>query len=708
MLARLGLRTRIFLLFSGLAVGIVAAVVLGLWLAHARLSEPGLFNAFLQAGIVAVFFSLGMIAWLWHLFDHHVARPVDRLAGMLRARAHAPAEGRPDSVTAPFLGDLAPAAWAAAESLGQAQDALAQAVARETARLSAEKARLETLLADVPVGVLMCSGRHQLVFYNGQATDLVGSAAEGARLDRPLFDYLREWPIRMAHERLLAAADHETATDLLCATVGGARILAARMRLVAPIGVDRQLPGYVLTLRDVTADLAVTAGRDSLVQTIVEGMNRATANLSTLVAALPEEGAVPAQLLQALAQESAAMVASVTELARKGESLRSERWHMSPVHASDLIDGISARLNAEGISVTEAQGSPILLHCDGFGIVSLLAGLGTRMRDHGLVAGLGISVREDPSGGSLRLLWQGQTLPLAQLEAWLDVPLDPAIPEVTGRGVLRDHGTEIWPERHAGWEALCLPLRQFRREARQPSPSPRLVVYDFDLLDRQKDERVAEARLDSLDYVVFDTETTGLNPQQGDEIVQIAAIRIVNGRIVEREVFDLLVHPGRPIPASATDIHGITDAMVANAPSLDDALARFHRFAQGAVLVAHNAPFDMQFLRRREAALGLRFDHPVLDTVLLSAVVFGQHDAHSLDALAHRLGVTIPQEARHTAFGDARATAAVFVRLIRILQGRQLSRFGDVLQEVRRHARLLQDLNGPPRKSRTGPSDGGE
>ncbi|MGC1486257.1 MAG: exonuclease domain-containing protein, partial [Albidovulum sp.] len=196
-----------------------------------------------------------------------------------------------------------------------------------------------------------------------------------------------------------------------------------------------------------------------------------------------------------------------------------------------------------------------------------------------------------------------------------------------------------------------------------------------------------------LTYVVFDSETTGLLPLDGDEVVQLAAVRIVNGRQVRGEVFDTLVNPGRTIPPRSTDVHGITDAMVADAPDMVAATRRFHSFAQGAVLVAHNTPFDMAFLRRREAQIGAVFDNPILDTVLLSAVVFGQDDAHSLDALTQRLGITIPEAARHTALGDTVATAEALLKLLPMLKARGIITFGDVLAEVRRHGRLLKDLN---------------
>ena len=83
----------------------------------------------------------------------------------------------------------------------------------------------------------------------------------------------------------------------------------------------------------------------------------------------------------------------------------------------------------------------------------------------------------------------------------------------------------------------------------------------------------------------------------------------------------------------------------------------------------------------------------MLDTVLLSAVVFGQNETHSLDALAHRLGMTIPEEVRHTAIGDTRATADALLKLLPMLKARKVTTFGEALAEVRRHGRLLKDLN---------------
>jgi DNA polymerase-3 subunit epsilon len=112
-------------------------------------------------------------------------------------------------------------------------------------------------------------------------------------------------------------------------------------------------------------------------------------------------------------------------------------------------------------------------------------------------------------------------------------------------------------------------------------------------------------------------------------------------------------------------VHGITSDMLEGQPVITEVLPRFHRFASGTVLVAHNAAFDMRFLAMKEQASGVAFDQPVLDTLLLSAVAHPGQDTHSLESIAERLGV--PVVGRHTALGDAMVTGEVFLRLLPLL-----------------------------------------
>lgn len=222
--------------------------------------------------------------------------------------------------------------------------------------------------------------------------------------------------------------------------------------------------------------------------------------------------------------------------------------------------------------------------------------------------------------------------------------------------------------------------------------APRPLVFDFDLMNTAEAKEINDTNLSDLCFVPFDTETTGLSVEK-DNIVQLGAIRVLNGRIVEGEVVNTFVNPGRPIPPASTKIHKVTDNDVADAPDIIEAGRAFHHFARDAILVAHNAPFDIGLLRKSESEMGVEWAHPVLDTVLLSAVVFGINEEHSLDMLCERLSITIPKDLRHTALGDARATADVLVMLLPLLEGKGIRTFGQLVKEMQRHGRLLDDLN---------------
>ncbi len=695
-LARLPLRLRVLLFFAALGLGALAAIGLGLWAGLARLDEAlraEALTGFVVAGLVAGFATLALTAWVWLMFDENVARAIQKIAGALRTRAHTDVAGALDPEQARFLGDLAPAAQAVTGSLAETRNALAEAVERETTRLAVENARLAALLADVPAGVLLCSADHQIVFYNGPAQAILsGEHAPG--LDRSILDYLRPGPVQAAYARLTRAGTRREATDLICAAMQageGAGVLAGRMRLVELPQHRGEAPGYVLTLRDVTADLALHAGREALLDEVFDRVRRPAANLQTV---LSSGAAQDAEGRAALLTEAEHLAAAITELGARYDAARGRWWPMAETRAADLAEAVAAQAAQAGVAL-DADVCDITLRCDAVQLVALLAHLAERLsQDHGAAA-LVLGLEAEADGGALLALrWEGPVLPVATLERWLGLPLEVGLADITGRSVLAAHGTEAWPEPgQGGRAALCLPLPAPARAGALPAAETRRAVYDFDLMDRAPTGALAETRLRDLTCVVFDTETTGLLPSSGDEIVQIAALRMVGGRRVEGEAFESLVNPGRPIPAGATAVHRIADADVADAPPIETVARRFHGFAAGAVLVAHNAPFDLEFLHRHEAGSGVVFDHPVLDTVLLSAVVFGQSETHTLDALTERLGIDIPAEARHTAMGDTIATAAAVEKLIPLLEARGLVTFGQTVAAVRRHARLLKDAN---------------
>ncbi len=220
------------------------------------------------------------------------------------------------------------------------------------------------------------------------------------------------------------------------------------------------------------------------------------------------------------------------------------------------------------------------------------------------------------------------------------------------------------------WAQLdhLLHVREFDKSALPARPE----LYDFDQLNPPMHlEELGGKKLKDLTFVVFDTETTGLKPSEGDEIISIAGVRVTGGRIDEDAPFSRLVHPGKPIPKASIRFHGITDDMVKGEPPIDKVLPAFKAFVGEAVLVAHNAAFDVRFLKLKEAATGVVFDNLVLDSLLLSVFLDAESRNHSLDAIAERLGVEV--EGRHTALGDSIVTAKVFLRMLDMLEARGIT-----------------------------------
>lgn len=207
---------------------------------------------------------------------------------------------------------------------------------------------------------------------------------------------------------------------------------------------------------------------------------------------------------------------------------------------------------------------------------------------------------------------------------------------------------------------------------------PRPEFHDFALARLSPVGGAAGKRpLESLAYVVFDLETTGLDTR-ADEIVSMGAVRALGSRVLESESFATLVDPGRPIPPLSTSIHGIDDDAVKGAPDQARAARAFAAFAHDAVLVAHNAAFDLAFLKRAGATCGLAFDHPPFDTLLIARWLFPDLADHSLDGLASLLGVEIGK--RHSALDDARATAKVFARLLGVCAARGIDTYDELVE----------------------------
>jgi DNA polymerase III epsilon subunit family exonuclease len=194
------------------------------------------------------------------------------------------------------------------------------------------------------------------------------------------------------------------------------------------------------------------------------------------------------------------------------------------------------------------------------------------------------------------------------------------------------------------------------RAATDPARRPRSIGAPADLCPAEL--------LRGADLVVVDVETTGWLDDQAS-ITEIGAVRLSAGRPAAE--FSTLVNPGVPIPAHITALTGITDAMVHDAPVISEALPRFLEFADGSVIAAHNAPFDIGFLAAACHACGMRWRPAVIDTAALSRLVLGPDEVpdHKLSTLASLFAArTGPC---HRALADARATVDVLTGLLGLL-----------------------------------------
>lgn len=162
------------------------------------------------------------------------------------------------------------------------------------------------------------------------------------------------------------------------------------------------------------------------------------------------------------------------------------------------------------------------------------------------------------------------------------------------------------------------------------------------------------------DYVLFDLETTGLS-SLNDEVVEISALKVING-FVEDE-FSTLVNPGMPIPFMASDVNGITDDMVKDAPDFKTALGQFAEFAGDSILVGHNiASFDMKFIQRdAEKHFGKVFGNDYIDTLLLARVCLPELQHHTLSDLAHYYHISTA--GAHRALADCKMNQRIFESL---------------------------------------------
>ena len=609
--------------------------------------------------------------------------------------------------------NLAETLNALVQQRGQLQQDVARQVADASHAIEQERSRLSALMAELTQAVLVCNLDGRILLYNSRArsqfralssTPSTAGGAELIGLGRSIHSVFERQLVTHALEtlqqRARAGVAHPSA-QFVTSTRNG-QLLRVQMAAVNDVPAngavtapgDVQLTGFVLMLDDITRDFEQEAMRDRLLLGLTEGSRASLGNLQAAVEMLelPDlELPMRERFQRIVHDEVATMTERLQTLAADVLAGMKTRWPMEEMLGADLVSAALRRIEALGpvrVSASDVDAA-LWLKVDSYSLLQALVYLAGRLVDEYEVKSLQLRLKAVGPRAQLDLVWIGQAMSTETVMNWqMDAMINrngtgvDATP-LTVRDVVERHGGEFWFERervrHEAFFRFLLPCS----EAQDPQAAvqatqgdSRPEFYDFDLFQPSAQARALDDRLlAGLTFTVFDTETTGLNPSEGDEIIQIGATRIVNGKLLRRECFDQLVDPQRAMAPASIAIHGIQPETLVGQPTILTVLPVFHAFAHDTVLVAHNAAFDMRFLQLKEEASGLRFDQPVLDTLLLSAWLHPNQGSHRLEAIAERLGVKVT--GRHTALGDACVTAEVFLKLIPQLRAKGVHTLGE-------------------------------
>ncbi len=578
------------------------------------------------------------------------------------------------------------------------------AVRRAKQQVEEEKELLAELMSELPVGVVICNHQGHILLYNKQAVRLLvedGSRAEtgnhnGKRhfigLGRSISDVIDDNLISHALDEILYKLEHGQSPVLSHFVVTSCEEALLRVEAAPILNQQRQFNGFILLLRDITVQLKADSQATSLLQFLSRSLRTSLASIRTAIETIIEFPDMADEqqehFKKIIHQESVNLSRVLEETADDYSRYVKSHWPLVSVSGHNLAETLRRKAAQKlGLQVDVDSGQmECWIKIDSYAFTLALLFLLRQVQQRIGADRFSLRMSLQDCLTSIDLIWSGDPIEQNQIRQWenevLTVERD-SLP-LTLSDVISHHQAEIWSycdtRKNCSYLRIVLPAG----DSCQPEtaggltilPGSRPEYFDFDLFNQPGQTPDLDSRsLAELSYTVFDTETTGLNPRQGDEIISIGAVRIINGRLLRNEYFDQLVDPQRPLPIESIPVHGIQPEKLKGQPTIETVLPHFHRFARDTILVAHNAAFDMQMLKMKETRTGVKFINPVLDTLLLSAVVHPVHQDHSMEAMARRLGIVIVD--RHTALGDALSTAELFLKLIPLLAAQGIVTFKD-------------------------------
>ena len=599
----------------------------------------------------------------------------------------------------------------------QARDeAIDARIRAANAAAEADRNRFAVLMSELAQGVIVCNMDGRVLLYNRRARALfAGGAGQGMAalglgrsiygiFDRHLIAYALENfdARRSAHRHFVAATAAGRLLRVLVAPIPEAGATAATEG--APEAASG-FSGYMTMIEDMTETFDSESMRDRLLQDLTESSRGPVGNLCAAAETLYDYTDMSVEdhqrFLAVVRDEAEGLATRIESAARTFAAVLKSRWPLEEMLGADLLTAVRRRITDRcGLQVSiEDVDAGVWVKVDGFSMLQAMTYFAARLRDEYQIRDVKLRLSRDGAMAHIDLIWSGVFMSTETVMQWeLDaLTVAGESSPLTVRDIVERNGGEVWFQRdHAAYRAFfrfLLPAISAQdavvTAAGVALADSRPEFYDFDLFKSEETDLALDDRvLAQLAFTVFDTETTGLEPSAGDEIIQIGAVRIVNRRLLRHEAYEQLIDPQRSLPPQSVKIHGITAEMLAGQPPIAQVLPVFRAFVADTVLVAHNAAFDMRFLELKEAATGIRFDRPVLDTFLLSAVLFPNQETHRLEAIAERLGVSVM--GRHTAVGDAIVTAEVFLKMLPLLADKGIRTLGQAREasEKTYHARI--------------------
>ena len=652
------------------------------------------------AGIIII----ASMAILWGILYNSLIKPLGILVHGAKIMAAVNPSHKLELPNFHLLGDIPEAIHGLGEALQKSKLEVAEAMAAGIAATEKQKEKLEAVLREFNEGVVVCDGQAKILLYNPAAQKLFQNS-EALGLGRSLFSICTRAPIEhtwelLQHRReskLDVSGDLAHAT-FVCATLKEGILLHCRMTLI-PEKSKLQKSVFIITLQDVSSHKDEIGQKANKLRSGIEKLRGPLANLRAAAENLAANPGMPPEMRNAfkhvIDQESAKMTTCFDGITKGCRFLISAEWPLADIYSADLLSCLARRLHGIFNLKITMVGIPLWLSADSHSIMLILEVLSVKIAKFCKITEIDIEALLGDRRIYFDFVYNGATIPHATIKEWLLEPLPDSIGTLLVGDVLDRHGSAVWSQEHfrKGYSIFRVPMPASSRqweEASQHLPE-RPEFYDFALIEERQDlGDLADRPLNSLNYVVFDTETTGLRPLEGDEIIAIAGVRVVRQRIIAGEQFERLINPRREIPASSTHIHGITEEMIRDKPPIHLVLPQFKTFVEDSVIVAHNAAFDMKFIHLKEQECGVQFNNIVLDTLILSVLLHDYTPDHTLDGIAQRLGVEV--HGRHTALGDSLVTAQILVQLIDLLQAHGINTLGEAVKASEDIVKVRKEL----------------